>query len=376
MIYKPFQDIKLSTLGMGNMRLPTLGEGLMAPIDKEKATAIIDYAMSSGVNYYDTGYMYHGGQSEKFLGEALVDRYPRNRFCLATKYFAQAKADYRAMFAEQLERLRTDYIDFYLIHGIFDHTFRTYLDNGCIDYFLEQKQQGNIRYLGFSSHASVENLITFANHHKWDFAQIQMNYYDWAKSTTAKEYQVLAEREIPMMIMEPCRGGPLASLCPEAASVLKAAHPDWSVAAWAFRWVKQFPAVQVVLSGMTTMEQIVDNVAVFSDAEALSNGDVEILNQAFSVFERTINVPCTGCGYCTESCPMKIDIPGVMAAYNSFKISSFHRRLNGLNDLKSSTGPIDCIDCKSCAERCPQGIAIPEIMTELAGAQKETAPRP
>lgn len=375
MIYKPFQNISLSTLGMGNMRLPTLGDGPNAPIDKEKATAIIDYAMKNGINYFDTAYPYHGGQSEKFLGEALVGRYPRDSFYLASKYFVLAKADYKAMFQEQLERLQTDHIDFYLIHGIFDHTYQMYLDNGCIDYFLEQKRLGRIRYLGFSSHASVENLTTFADHHAWDFAQIQMNYYDWMTADTAKEYQVLADRNIPVIVMEPCRGGKLASLCPEADAVLKDAHPDWSIASWAFRWVKRHPAVQVVLSGMTTMEQIIDNTAVFSEADALSDADLKILDKACEIFEQTIKVPCTGCAYCTENCPMEIDVPGVMQAYNSYKLDG-PKGLEGLNRLKSSTGPKDCIGCGACAARCPQSIAIPEIMAELTEAQKTMPPRP
>lgn len=375
MIYKPFQDIQLSRLGMGNMRLPTLGEGPNSPIDEEKATAIIDYAMEHGITYFDTAYPYHGGQSEKFLGKTLVGRHPRDSFYLASKYFVLAKEDYRAMFQEQLERLQTDYIDFYLIHGIFDHTFQMYLDNGSIDYFLEQKKLGKIRYLGFSSHANVENLTTFADHHQWDFAQIQMNYFDWRTSSTAQEYQVLMERNIPVMVMEPCRGGRLASLCPEADAVLKAAHPDWSIASWAFRWVKRFPGVQVVLSGMTTMEQIIDNVAVFSETETLSDSDVETLNHALDIFEQTVKVPCTGCAYCTEDCPMEIDIPGVMQAYNRYKLDG-PMGLMGVQNLKSTNGPADCISCGACAERCPQSISIPEIMSELSKAVKRMPPSP
>ncbi len=366
MTYKDFQDIQLSRLAMGNMRLPTKGEGMDAPIDEEKAQEIIDYGMANGINYYDTAYVYHGGESEKFLGRALK-KYPRESYHLATKFFILANPDYKAVFEEQLSRLQTDYIDFYLIHGIFDHTYQQYIDSGCIAYFEEQKRLGRIKYLGFSSHAKPENLETFLQQRKWDFTQIQLNYFDWNYGTAKAEYELLEKYNVPIMVMEPCRGGRLASLSPQADALLKEAHPDWSVASWAFRWVKSLPQVQIVLSGMTRLEQIVDNVSTFSDPEGLSPEDTEILMHALDVFHGEIAVPCTACRYCCDGCPMEINIPEFLKVYNSYKIDG-PRGLEDADHIVSSGRPADCIGCGACAEHCPQGIAIPGIMAELAEA--------
>ncbi len=262
MIYQTIGQTTLSRLGMGNMRLPVQGDRHGAPIDYARAQEIIDYAIANGINYFDTAYTYHNGESEPFVGEAL-SRYPRKSYHLATKFFIQADADYRAVFEKQMARLKTDRIDFYLIHAVSDRTHRRYVDSGCIEYFLEQKRAGRVGRLGFSSHASVETLETFADHHAWDFAQIQLNCFDWRYGTAKQEYEALEKRGIPVLAMEPVRGGRLAALSPVAEKLLRDAHPDWSVASWALRFVKRLPAVRVILSGMSTMEQIRDNVSTF-----------------------------------------------------------------------------------------------------------------
>ena len=215
MIYKAFNNINLSCLGMGNMRLPLNKDRTSSPINRKLSQEIIDYAMDNGINYYDTAYTYNQGDSEVFLGEAL-SKYPRDSFYLATKFNLHATDDYKSVFEEQLSRLKTDYIDFYLLHAVQDHTYQKYIDCGCIEYFLEQKKAGRIKYLGFSSHASVKVLTSFADHHKWDFAQLQINYFDWYHSTAKKEYEVLEKRGTPIIVMEPIRGGRLAELSPLA----------------------------------------------------------------------------------------------------------------------------------------------------------------
>lgn len=368
MIYKSFQDIALSRLGMGNMRLPVQGGKSGAPIDRIRAQEIIDYAMENGINYYDTAYVYHGGESEKFLGEAMK-KYPRESYHLATKYLVFANPDYKAVFEEQLERLQTDYIDFYLIHGISDDIYQSYMENGCIEYFLEQKKAGRIRYLGFSAHASVETLTKAADHHQWDFAQIQLNYFDWKYGSAAKEYKALEERNIPIMVMEPVRGGRLAALSSEAEEMLKAAHPDWSMASWAMRFAKRLPQVQVILSGMSNMEQIRDNIRTFQEPEGLTDADAELLMRACEAFKKQISVPCTSCRYCCDDCPMKIDIPAYLDVYNSYKTDGSWA-LKRMDNIESEGKPSDCIGCGACAGRCPQSIRIPEIMSELAGLSK------
>jgi len=364
MEFKPFKDITLSRLGMGNMRLPVQTDQPDMPIDRVKAQEIIDYAIKGGINYFDTAYIYHNGESEKFLGEAL-GKYPRDNYYLATKFFILTNPDYKAVFEEQLTRLKTNYIDFYMIHGIFDHTYQQYIDNGCIEYFLEQKKEGRIKYLGFSSHAGVENLGTFADHHKWDFAQIQLNYFDWRYASTKQEYEALSERNIPIMVMEPVRGGRLASLCPEAETILKETRPDWSIASWAFRWLKRLPQVQVILSGMTTLEQIQDNIVTFSDVPALTDEEEHLLMEACDIFRAQVRTPCTACRYCCDNCPVHINIPQVLSVYNRFRLEGSWA-LSDLDNLDSETGPTDCTGCGACTGHCPQGIDVPAIMEELS----------
>ena len=362
MNYKPFKDLSLSCLGMGNMRLPTRPDLEGNPIDRESAGNIIDYAMKSGVNYYDTAYVYNSGDSEKFLGETIT-KYPRESYYLATKFHIVSNPDYKAVFEEQLKRLNTDYIDFYLVHAVGNDTARQYIDSGCIEYFNELKKQGKIRYLGFSNHSSPETLKNFIKQNNWDFVQLQLNYYDWEYGTAKEEYEAVKESGLPVIVMEPVRGGKLACLTDEANKLLKDAHPEWTIASWAFRWLRTLSNVQVVLSGMSNMEQIIDNINTFSDEGSFTEADTELLFKARELFKDQIQVPCTSCRYCCDDCPKKIDIPGVLSVYNDYK-------LNGnwaLDRLKKSenAGPKDCIGCKKCIAHCPQSIDIPNIMSEL-----------
>lgn len=368
MIYKSFQDISLSRLGMGNMRLPIQNDVEGKPIDREKAREIIDLAMKSGINYYDTAYMYHGGESEKFLGDELVSRYPRDSFYIATKYIRFANKDYRAVFEEQLSRLKTDRVDFYLIHAVGDDSCDDYLDCGCIDYFLEQQKNGRIKYFGFSSHASPDTLRRFASHHKWDFAQIQLNYFDWIYGSAKAEYQILEELDIPVVVMEPVRGGKLAALSDEAKALISDMHPDWSDASWAFRFVKSLPQVQIVLSGMSTLDQMTENLATFSDEIALTATETSALLEACKVFHSQLQVPCTACRYCCDGCPVDIDIPAVLNIYNKYKLDGAW----ALEQLDSLPGgkPVDCISCEACKSHCPQSIDITAIMQELASVKR------
>lgn len=307
MTYKKFKDMELSALGMGNMRLPTVNDVPHGEIDYARAQEIIDYAMSHGINYYDTAYTYPG--SEAFLGTAMK-KYPRDSYFLATKYWIDANPDYAAVFEEQLQKLQTDHIDFYLLHSIMDGfgTVDQYIASGCIEYFKEQKRRGRIRYLGFSSHARPENLARMADYTDWDFAQIQLNYLDWACSTAAEEYAVLSSRNIPIMVMEPIRGGRLATLPEPYAGKLRASNPDWSLPSWALRFVRRLPGVQVILSGMSTLEQIRENVATFSDETPMTEEQAELVLQAARDYRSSISVACTGCAYCTTECPQKLNI--------------------------------------------------------------------
>lgn len=366
MNYKPFQNIQLSKLGMGNMRLPSTNPADPgAPIDWPAAHEIIDYAIKNGINYFDTAYVYNGGESEKCLGAAL-QKYPRDSYYIATKFHVGANPDYKAVFEEQLERLQVDYIDFYLIHCLMDSNADTYLTNGCIDYFLDLKAKGKIKYLGFSSHAGLAALEKFADHHAWDFAQLQINYFDWSYGDTAKEYQILEDRNIPIVVMEPVRGGRLAKLTPDAEKLLNDAHPDWSIASWALRFVNSLPQVQVILSGMSTMDQIIDNVNTFSKESAFTEKDREVLMNACDLFRSQVRVPCTACRYCCADCPMQINIPEFMSLYNTFKVDGAWGLKEKAAAIESDGKPADCIGCGACMGHCPQNIDIPSIMKELS----------
>ncbi len=368
MQYKAFRDISLSRLGMGNMRLPVKAEEEGTPIDWEKSQQIIDYAMAHGINYYDTAWVYNNGGSEKFLGPAL-SKYPRDSYYLATKFNIRATPDPAPVFEEQLKRLETDYIDFYLLHCLTDGNVENYLNSGCIDYFLEQQRQGRIRYLGFSSHASAETLERFASHHAWDFAQLQINYFDWRYSSAKAEYEVLEKLGIPIMVMEPVRGGRLAALTPETEAILHQAHPDWSVASWALRFVQSLPQVQVILSGMSNLEQIQDNVATFSGESGLSQADTQLLLDVCEQFRSQVQIPCTACRYCCDDCPAQINIPEFLKVYNAYKVNGAGA-LRRAQNVQSVGQPSDCVGCGACMGHCPQNIDVPTLMAELAQALK------
>ena len=365
MIYKPFQSISLSRLGMGNMRLPSTDpKDPNAPIDHPEAHRVISRAYEHGINYFDTAYVYNKGDSEVCLGE-VMPRFPRESYYLATKFNYRSNPDYKAVFEEQLRRLNTDRIDFYLLHCLLAGNIESYLSCGCIDYFLEQKEKGRISYLGFSNHAEPEVLERFADHHAWDFAQLELNYYDWIYGTAEKEYGILAERNIPIMVMEPVRGGLLADLTPETNAILKKAHPDWSIASWAFRFLKGLPGIQVILSGMSDLAQVEDNAATFSKEDALSEEDRKLLFEVCERFHAQVTVPCTGCRYCTEGCPAKINIPEFLKLYNDYRVDGPFV-LGRIDKVESEGRPGDCVGCGACTASCPQGIDTPTFLRELA----------
>lgn len=363
---KGFQGIALSRLGMGNMRLPANKSGASdASIDWERAHEIIERALAQGINYFDTAYGYNNGESERCVGAALC-KHPRESYFLATKYPIWAGQDCEAVFEEQLARLRTDYIDFYLLHCLTDENLERYLTSGCIDYFEEQQRRGRIRYFGFSSHASPETLQKMADCRTWDFAQLQLNYYDWRFSRAKEEYEILSRRGIPVMVMEPVRGGRLASLTPETEAMLRAAHPDWSIASWALRWARKLPDAQVILSGMSDLEQLRDNVATFESDEPLSDSDEALLMEVCEKFRSQVVVPCTGCRYCCDGCPAQIDIPEYLKAYNAGKVEGAWAKANIMAKIESAGKPEDCTACAACVRHCPQGIDVPKIMGALA----------
>jgi predicted aldo/keto reductase-like oxidoreductase len=368
MLYKELCGERISRLGMGNMRLPTVGPN--GPIDEAKAQAIIDFVYESGVNYFDTAYMYHGGKSEAFVGKALRN-YPRDSYFLATKMPESPLREGRSpreVFEEQLARCGVDHFDFYLLHNLNERSYEIFTDpeRGIIDYLLEQKRLGRIRHLGLSSHAKPETLKRFLDTYDFpEFVQLQLNYFDWDYQDARQQYAIVTGHGIPVWVMEPCRGGRLADLSEAANGVLKAAAPDRSIASWAFRYVRDLPNVGVVLCGMTQMDQAVDNVATFSDEAPFSQTDKQTLQQALDLFRAEIHVPCTVCHYC-DGCPAGLDIPTLLAAYNQSRLTSGFGIRMALERLPADQRPGNCIACGACQQKCPQNIAIPAVFASFA----------
>ncbi len=368
MRYRTYRDIRLSCLGLGCMRLPNV-DGDRTKIDTVQAQAIVDRCFSAGINYFDTAYVYGDGASERFLGQALA-RYPRDSFYLADKmpsWLIKRREDVPRIFQEELERCGVEYFDFYLCHNVDEETIETFLDPelAILPFLEEMQRQGKIRYLGFSSHGRPETLRRFAALRHWDFAQIQLNYLDWELQDAKQQYEILTEQHIPVMVMEPVRGGRLASLSPEADAVLKALRPDRSIASWAMRFVAEKPNVQVVLSGMNALEQLEDNLRTFSAEEPLSPAEQQALQDAVALFRRQFTVPCTGCGYC-GGCPMELDIPAFLSAYNEYAISPGPDALAPISGYPGDRQPRACVGCGQCAAHCPQHIDVPKYMLKLA----------
>lgn len=376
MMYKELCGEKLSRLGMGNMRLPTI-DGRNGPIDEAKAQEIIDYLMAAGVNYYDTAYMYHGGKSEIFVGKAL-SKYPRDRYFLADKmpsYPLEEGRTPQEIFEEQLQKCGTDHFDFYLLHNLCEDSVPVFTDpkKGVIPYLLEQKKNGRIRHFGLSSHAKPETLKAFLDQYDFfEFVQLQLNYLDWEMQDAKQQYEIVTDYGVPVWVMEPCRGGRLASLTPEADKLLTDCDPGRSVASWAFRYVMSLPNVGVILSGMTQMDQAENNVETFSEGKHLTEQEQAVLNQALEQFRSQVIVPCTACHYC-DGCPMELEIPDILKLYNRYSLSK--SSMIHMDVAELAHGPADCIGCGACESKCPQHIAIPEIMAKFAEGLK-TLPKP
>lgn len=366
MIYRKFQDKALSLLGFGTMRLPQKdGE-----IDQAQVEAMTDYAMSHGVNYFDTACPYHGGKSEISISKALL-KYPRSSYYLADKYPGHQTAesyDPAAVFEEQLQKCGVDYFDFYLLHNVCENSIDVYLDSrwGIMEYFIEQKRNGRIKHLGFSSHGRVENLTYFLD--LWgehmEFCQIQLNWIDWTLQEAKEKYDLLTARNIPVWVMEPLRGGKLVKLEDESEAAMKKLRPNESIAAWSFRFLQRLPNVKMILSGMSDMAQMQDNTATFAEENALTDTESELLLQ---MAERMKNaLPCTACRYCCDGCPMGLDIPVLLSAYNDLRFSQAGATVGMMIDsLPEDKKPSACIGCGACTEACPQKIEVPQAIGEL-----------
>ena len=367
MITKEFQGKQLSLLGFGAMRLPTLADGT---IDEAQVAEMTAYAIDHGVNYFDTAYPYHGGESERVMGRVL-SQYPRESYYLATKYpghqIISTGYNPAEIFEEQLEKCGVEYFDFYLLHNVYEKSIEVYRDPqwGIIDYFKEQKRLGRIKHLGFSSHGETACLKEFLDEFGADmeFCQIQLNYLDWTLQDAKGKYELLIERGIPVWVMEPVRGGRLAKLSEDDAAKLKALRGEDSIASWGLRFLQGLPNVKMILSGMSNFAQMVDNVKTFTEVAPLSKEETSLLLDIAEGMKDS--VPCTACRYCCDGCPVGLDIPALISTYNEMRFSPNVNAAMKIEFLPEEKKPTACIECGQCVKMCPQGIDVPAALQDL-----------
>ena len=367
MIYRNFKDKKLSMLGFGTMRLPLKDGG---KIDEEHTRRMVDFALENGVNYFDTAYPYHGGMSERIIGKILSE-YPRESYYLATKYpghMISEDYDPAATFEEQLQKCGVSYFDFYLLHNVYENSIKVYRDErwGIVDYFLKQRSIGRIKHLGFSSHGQTDNLRDFLDEYgkEMEFCQIQLNYLDWTMQNAKEKYELLTERNIPVWVMEPVRGGKLTGGEVERKMGLREICPKDSAAAVAFKFIHRLDNVTTVLSGMSNLDQMRENIETFEKPVPLDDNRTQKLLAAAENLKDSL--PCTACGYCLGGCPCGLDIPGLIGAYNDFRFDAAFSVTMFVESLPDDKKPSSCIGCGKCSAVCPQKIEIPSVLKEFA----------
>lgn len=366
-----FQNLSLSGLGMGCMRLPDLGK--YSDVDQSAVEQMVAYAMEQGVNYYDTAWGYHDGNSEPSIGQAL-SAYPRDSFCLTTKfpgYDLSNMGKVEEIFEAQLKRCGVEYFDFYLFHNVCEMNIDAYLDPKykTHEYLMEQKRNGRIRHLGFSAHGNLETMQRFLDAYGKDmeFCQIQLNWLDWNFQNAKAKVELLNRYSLPIWVMEPLRGGSLCKLPQEQEQKLLALHPDWTLPQWAFRFLQGIPGVTMILSGMSSFEQMKDNIATFQTRRSLTQAERDTLLDIAREMTSKNTLPCTGCRYCTTHCPQGLNIPWLIELYNEHIYSGggFIAPM-ALSALDESQKPTACLGCRSCEQVCPQGIKISEMMADFA----------
>ena len=373
MIYRDFHGKKLSALGFGAMRLPVI-DGDDGRIDEAAALRMVDTAMRSGINYYDTAWGYHGENSELVMGKAL-SRYPRDSYYVATKFPGYDPSNWgkvEEIFEQQLKKLGVEYFDFYLFHNVCEMNIDAYLNDekyGIYSYLMKQKQNGRIRHLGFSCHGSIPVLQRFLDAYGKDmeFCQLQLNYLDWTFQNGKEKVELLDQQNIPVWVMEPLRGGKLAKLLPEYEARLKELRPDEEIPAWAFRFLQSIPSVTMILSGMSNDEQLEKNLITFAEDKKLNEVEMSALLDIAEKMLSVGTVPCTACHYCVSHCPQGLNIPDLLALYNehAFTGGGFIAPM-ALGALPEDKRPQACLQCRSCEQVCPQQIKISEVLADFS----------
>ena len=357
-------EMTMPKLGFGMMRLPEKN----GKVDYPSAEAMVDKALAAGCNYFDTAYMYHDGESEKFVGNVL-SHYPRERYFLTSKMpiaMMSGAADNERIFQEQLARTKAGYFDFYFLHWLNAKHWEQAQSWGTLEFMKKMQAEGKIRRLGFSFHGEPETLEQIASSYPWDLVQIQLNYLDWELCRSGEQYELLTRLGIPVSVMEPLKGGTLVKLTPEARTILEQAAPNASIASWGLRFVASLPNVQIVLSGMSSMEQLEDNLKTFSPFVPLTDAERKTIDAALAAYRKSGAVPCTACRYCSP-CPKGVDIPRNLALLNQVKggLPLFHAKLV-YDAMEKSKRAASCVSCGACLRKCPQQIQIPTFLSQIA----------
>ncbi len=377
MIYNKFKDIELSALGFGCMRFPTL-EDDNAKIDEEKSAELIDFAMKNGINYYDTAWGYHSGNSEIVTGKLLA-KYPRESYYLASKFPGYDLSTFEKkeeIFAKQLEKCNVRYFDFYLFHNVCEKNIDRFLDPkyDVFGFLMKMKNEGKIKHLGFSAHGSIETVTRFLDAYgdHMEFAQIQLNWLDYKFQNAKRKIELLTERNIPIWVMEPVRGGRLVTLPDKYVEELGAIAPERSLPEWAFRFLQSIKEVTITLSGMSNMQQLSENIATYEERKPLSEIEFNTLLRIADEMTSKDSVPCTACKYCVSYCPQELNIPWLLELYNEYNYSDGGFIANmALSALDESKKPSACVGCRSCEEVCPQRIKISEALANFAEKTKQ-----
>ena len=362
-------------LGFGLMRLPLTDANDKGSIDIEALKEMVDTFMEQGFTYFDTAWMYCAFKSENAVKEALTDRYPRDRYMLTTKLHAsylKTKEDRDRIFEEQRQKTGVDYFDYYLIHAIDQELYSIYNEMDCFNWLIEKKKQGLVKHIGFSYHDSAEFLDqVLTEHPEMEFVQLQMNYLDWesAEVQSRKCYEVASKHGKPVIVMEPVKGGILADVPAEVRESFAAYHPDLSVPSWAIRFVASLDNVAMVLSGMSNMEQLMDNISYMKEFVPMNAEETELVHKAAEMIKDSIAIPCTGCSYCTEGCPMQIAIPDLFRVYNKSKrgeITDVEANEEYRQLTESGGKARECLACGQCQVACPQHLEIINYLKDVA----------
>lgn len=357
--------IETSLLGFGCMRFPKNTDG---SINEAEAERMLDKAIAEGVNYIDTAYPYHEGNSEIVVGK-ILKKYDRGSFYLATKlpvWLVKTIEDVDKYFEEQLSKLQTDYIDFYLLHAMGKERWDAMLKLGVVERLEELKAAGKIKYLGFSFHDSYEVFEEMINYRDWDFCQIQLNYMDAGEQAGLKGHDLAEKKGVPLVIMEPVKGGSLAAFSDEIMDKFKAIDPEASAASFALRWVGSLPNVKVILSGMTTMEQVEDNLKTFKEFKPLSEAEKQTVDEVRAILDSRVQNGCTGCRYCMP-CPAGVDIPGCFSAWNTYHVYQNYYAVNWNWEVNIGEAhqAKNCVECGKCEQACPQKLSIREDLKKV-----------